>query len=78
MTKPSRIAIGKLTIDQIEEIETRSGIPLEEWMTPKGRLRAFRHIYGIATGTPDADVGKMTLDDLTDAITDEDVSPDPP
>lgn len=76
--KPQRIAIVDLTIDQCEAIEIASGIPLEEWTTPKGRLRSFKHIYAIATGTPPEQVGKMTLRQLTDAITDEDPLPDPP
>lgn len=76
--KASRIAISGLTIDQCELIEEKSGIPLEEWMTPKGRLRAFRWIYTVATGATAADVGKMTIQDLTDAITDDEEDPRPP
>lgn len=68
----AKIRIIDLTIDQIEQIERDSGVPLERWTEPAARLKAFRYIYAVATDTTPEDVGRLTLRELSDAITDDD------
>lgn len=72
-----RVSVLDLTVDQIEQIERESGLALEQWTTPAGRVRAFRYIYAVATGTTPEAVGHMTLRELTDAIALDDDDPVP-
>jgi len=74
----TRITVLDLTVDQVERIERESGIPLDKWTSAPSQIALLRRIYGVATDTPDEAVGRMTIRQISDAVSLEDEGPADP
>lgn len=71
----SKLSIMDLTADQAEEVEEKTGIPLDKWAdAPKVKL--FRTILMVWEGMPASAYASLSLGELLDRVTFEDSDPE--
>ena len=71
-TKQPVIRVLDLTVDQVEQVERTTGLAMDKWSSAPSQMALFRAVYVVATGASDEDVGKMTLREISDAVSLED------
>ncbi len=70
--KQPTIRVLDLTVDQVEQVELATGLAMDKWGQAPSQMALFRAVYVVATGVSDAEVGRMTLRDISDAVSLED------
>lgn len=63
-----KVSLLDLTVDQVETLETELGKPVDAWMELPSRAALYRRIYSMVTGADPAEVGRMTMRSLTEAV----------
>ena len=68
MTEPVKVSLLDLTVDQVEQLETELGKPVDAWSELPSRAKLYKRIYGLVTGADDATVGAMSMREVIASV----------